>query len=52
MWPMPLEAPISSATITYVHAHPSTRRSVSAMSGALAGSSTRRTMPDERAPSV
>ena len=34
---MPEEAPISSATMTYVHAQPSTRRSASAISGAAPG---------------
>ena len=52
MCPIPLEAPISSATMTYVHAQPSTRRSDSAMSGALEGRSTRRTMPPALAPRV
>ena len=43
---------MSSATITYVHAHPSTSRSVSAIAGAEFGSSTRRTIPRASAPSV
>ena len=52
MWPMPLLAPISSATITYVQARPSTSRNVSAICGAAAGISTRLTMPQSLAPSV
>jgi hypothetical protein len=52
MWPMPEDEPISSATITYVHAQPSTSRSVSAMPGAAPGMSTRATMPRLLAPSV
>src|SRR5437764_512796 len=52
MCPIPLDAPISSATMTYVHAQPSTSRSDSAMSGALDGSSTRRTTPAAPAPRV
>ena len=43
---------MSSATITYVHAHPSTNRSVSAIAGAELGRSTRRTTPRASAPSV
>ena len=42
MWPMPLLAPISSATMTEVRAQPSTMRRVWAISGAAPGSSTRR----------
>src|SRR6185369_1475123 len=34
MWPMPDDEPISSATMTYVQAQPSTRRRISAISGA------------------
>ena len=52
MWPMPLEAPMSSATITYVQAQPSTMRSVSAISGAAPGISTRRISPRSPTPRV
>src|SRR6185503_17434698 len=52
MWPMPDDEPISSATMTYVHAQPSTSRRISAISGAEEGSSTRRMMPLSLAPSV